>query len=67
MSNKRLKIFNARIITPSAIIKGGTIVVADGKIEEISDRNISVPNAESIDAENRFAAPGCIDIHVVQD
>lgn len=64
MSNKRLKIFNARIVTPSTIIKGGTIVVADGKIEEISDCNLSVPNADSIDAKNRYAAPGCIDIHV---
>lgn len=58
------KIYNGNIITPSGLIKGGTVVIAGNKIEEVTGNNISVPNALEIDAKGKFVAPGFIDMHV---
>ncbi|HEY8784439.1 MAG TPA: N-acetylglucosamine-6-phosphate deacetylase [Mucilaginibacter sp.] len=60
----RLKIFNGQIITPSGIIKGGTILVDDDKITAITAGNIDVPGAVEIDAGGKYISPGFIDIHI---
>lgn len=59
-----IKIFNANIITPFGLLKEGTLVIADGKIEEISTQNIAVEDALEIDAKGNYVSPGFIDMHV---
>jgi N-acetylglucosamine-6-phosphate deacetylase len=61
---RKLKIINGRIITPESIIENGSLLISDGIITEISDKEIS-SNADIIDAEGNFISPGFIDIHVV--
>ncbi len=60
----QLKIINGQIITPNDILKGGSILIEDGKIIEISDAYIDAPNALEIDAGGKYVSPGFIDIHV---
>lgn len=64
MDQPILKIFNGRIVTPYRIIPNGTILVRDGIIEEVSDKNIQIENVIEIDAQGKYIAPGFIDIHV---
>lgn len=64
MSKNKLKITNGRILTPYRIIQGGTILVNNGKIEGISERNIEAPEAIEIDAAGQYIAPGFIDMHI---
>ncbi|RZM14254.1 MAG: N-acetylglucosamine-6-phosphate deacetylase, partial [Pedobacter sp.] len=58
------KIYNANIITPSGLLKDGTLIIADGKIAEVSAKNIEVANAVEIDAQGNYVSPGFIDMHV---
>ena len=51
---------NARLILPDGIRDGLEIVVADGKIAEIRKRS----NADAIDLDGNYLAPGFIDLHV---
>lgn len=62
--NRRLKIFNGRILTPFRTINNGTIVVTGEKISEVREGNIDVPGAVEIDAGGKFISPGFIDLHV---
>lgn len=64
MSNQRLKIFNARIITPYRVIPQGTVLVSDGVISAVSEGNLVAADALEIDAKGKYVAPGFIDIHV---
>ena len=61
---KKLKIINGRIITPEKIIEKASLLISDGIISEISDKEISSKADITIDAEENFVAPGFIDIHV---
>lgn len=59
-------ITNANIVTEQEVIEGGSIVLADGKIQSIGR---TVPNlggqaAETIDAKGGWVLPGFIDVHV---
>ncbi|MNK17572.1 N-acetylglucosamine-6-phosphate deacetylase [compost metagenome] len=58
------KIYNANIITPSGFLKDGTLIIADGKIAEVSAKNITIENAKEIDAKGQYVSPGFIDMHV---
>lgn len=60
----QLKIHNGRIITPQDILQGGSILVADGKIAEVTGAYIDAPAAIEIDAGGKYVSPGFIDIHV---
>jgi N-acetylglucosamine-6-phosphate deacetylase len=62
--NRKLKIFNGQVITPSGIIKNGTLLIGDGRIVEISGDNIDAPGAIELDAACHYVSPGFIDIHV---
>lgn len=64
MIPKQLKITNGRIITPYRIIDGGTVLITDGKITAVSERDIEVTDAVEINAGGRYISPGFIDIHV---
>lgn len=59
-----LKIFNGQIITPNRIIPNGSVLIADGIIKEVNEKDIEVPNAIAIDANGNYISPGFIDIHV---
>lgn len=63
MPNK-IKIYNGKIITPNHIINGGCVLIADGKIIEVSEQNIDHLGALEIDAKGKYISPGFIDIHV---
>ncbi|MEJ2884708.1 N-acetylglucosamine-6-phosphate deacetylase [Pedobacter sp. GR22-6] len=59
-----IKIYNANILTPGGTVKEGTLVIFDGKILEISDKNIDIPAAVPVDAKGKYLGPGFIDMHV---
>ncbi len=63
MSNY-IKIFNGNIITPNGVLNDGVLLIADGKIAEISAKNIEIANAIEIDAQGKYVSPGFIDMHV---
>ncbi|WP_018619606.1 N-acetylglucosamine-6-phosphate deacetylase [Spirosoma luteum] len=60
----RLKITNGTLITPYRFIRGGTLVIQDGIIVGVHERDVDVPDATELDAGGRYIAPGFIDIHV---
>jgi N-acetylglucosamine-6-phosphate deacetylase len=59
-----LKIVNGRVMTPGGVIRGGTVVVGEGKILEAAEGDVEVAGATTIDAQGMYVAPGFIDIHV---
>jgi N-acetylglucosamine-6-phosphate deacetylase len=61
---KLTKIINGKIITPHRVLRNGLIVIEGDKIMEVSERNIEIPDAVTIDAKGNYIAPGFIDIHV---
>lgn len=61
---RKIKITNARIITPFRIIPKGTLVIDGQKIVEVHQGDISVSDANEIDAKGNYVSPGFIDIHV---
>lgn len=64
MHRKPTKIINARAITPQRIINDCCLIIIDGKISDIDTGNIDVPNANVIDAQGHYVAPGFIDLHI---
>lgn len=64
MDSSGLKIINAKIITPTRIIKNGSILARDGKIVAVAEGNIDSESETVIDAGGKFLSPGFIDIHV---
>ena len=61
---KKIKIINGQIITPYRIIKNGTLLIHDHKIELISEFTVEAPDYEVIDAKGNYVSPGFIDIHL---
>ena len=59
-----LKITNGTLITPYRYIRGGTLVIEDGRIRGIHEQDVDVPGATEFDADGHYVAPGFIDIHV---
>lgn len=59
-----IKIYNGKIITPFRTLPHGTLIINEGRIAEISEWNMEIPDALEIDARGNFIAPGFIDIHV---
>lgn len=64
MHPQRLKIFNARIITPGKIIENGTILVTGETITAVSEQNIEAEGVIEINGNGQYVSPGFIDIHV---
>lgn len=62
--SQRIKIVNGRVVTPYRIIPGGSILITDDKITEVSEREIEAGDATIIDAGGNYVAPGFIDIHI---
>jgi N-acetylglucosamine-6-phosphate deacetylase len=59
-----LKITNGTLLTPYRMIRNGTLVIKEGRIVEIAEGPIEVPDALVIDAQGRYIAPGFLDLHV---
>jgi N-acetylglucosamine-6-phosphate deacetylase len=59
----RLKIYNAKIITPARVIENGTVLVENGKIVETMCRDADAEDCMTIDAKGMYLSPGFIDIH----
>ena len=64
MNNNKLKISNARVITPFRILENATILVEHGKISHITQDSADFEDAVAIDAGGNYVSPGFIDIHV---
>lgn len=60
----QLKIINAKVVLPTGIIEGGTVLVNGGKIIDITTHDTGVKTAETLDAGGLYLSPGFIDIHV---
>lgn len=60
----KIKITNGKIITPFRIIPNGTVLIEGKKITAVLEQDISLEDAEVIDAKGQYIAPGFIDIHV---
>ncbi len=62
--NTLLKISNGQIVTPSGMIRNGTIISRSGVIDTLSEGDLEVAGATEIDAKGQFIGPGLIDIQV---
>ncbi len=61
----RQQIVNGRILLPSGEwLEGGSVIVENNKIVEVSDSNAPIADAEIIDAEGMSVVPGGIEMHV---
>lgn len=58
------QIINGRILTPQGWLEGGSVIVEDGKIAEVSNNNFAIEGAEIIDANGCDIVPGGIEMHV---
>ena len=58
------QIFNGQVLTPEGWVKGGSIVIEDSRIKEVSksSRQLEGMN-KTIDAHNMYVVPGGIDLH----
>ena len=64
MDERRIKIFNGKIITPQRILNNGCLLINDGIIEAVSEKNIEATDIIEIDAQGNYVSPGFIDLHV---
>ncbi|SEL67418.1 N-acetylglucosamine-6-phosphate deacetylase [Parapedobacter koreensis] len=64
MSKNDIKIINGHIITPYRVIKNGELFIRNGKIEAVCEGKADMEDAQIIDANGHYIAPGFIDIHV---
>ena len=60
---KKFKIINGQLVTPFRLIPNGMILIENGKIAEVSEQHIDMPDAEVIDAGGHYVSPGFIDLH----
>ena len=60
---ERIKIVNARLITPYRIIENGTLLIEGRRIVDLGQGEIDFQGARRIDALNNYVSPGFIDIH----
>ena len=56
------RIINGKIITTDQVIENGSVLIGEGKILAINEREFE--DAEIIDAGGHYVSPGFIDIHV---
>lgn len=58
----RLLLTNGEIVTPDRVISGGSVLIENGAITEVTDRSY-VSDATSIDLAGRILMPGIICLH----
>ena len=59
----RIKIYNAKIITPYKIIDNGCIIIENGIISQVGAGDIKADDCILIDAKGNYVSPGFVDIH----
>lgn len=59
----RIKIFNARILTPYRIIENGCIIIENGTIVQVCAGDVQAGECIEIDAKGNYVSPGFVDIH----
>ena len=64
MAKKIIQIVGGKILTPQGWLEGGSLIVEDNKISEVSKSDGKIEGATLIDAKNGVVAPGGIDLHV---
>jgi alpha-D-ribose 1-methylphosphonate 5-triphosphate diphosphatase len=58
----RLLLTNGEIVTPDRVISGGSVLIENGVIAEVSERTYA-PDAASVDLGGRLLMPGVICLH----
>lgn len=58
------QIYNGIIHTPQGWIRGGSVIIEDGKILEVTALSLPVVGARLVDAKGMYIVPGFIDLHV---
>lgn len=64
MTEKTIKIYNAKLISPQRVIDQAIVLIKNGKIADILEEDIEIPNAIHIDAKGKYLSPGFIDLHI---
>ena len=64
MSAHIIQITNGRILTPGGWVKGGSVIVEDNRIAEVSSNESHVEGATVVDAGSGNIVPGGIDLHI---
>src|SRR5450756_2262533 len=62
-SMNRIKLHNARIITPFRQFENGYVLVEDGLIAAVGEGDLQVDDCVLIDVQGNWLTPGFIDIH----
>lgn len=60
---RKVKINNAKIITPYRIITDGCVIIFDGKIQYAGDKAFDAGDCIEINAGGNYLSPGFVDIH----
>ena len=58
------QIINGRILTPQGWLEGGSVIIDGNKIKAVSNIDLSIEDAEIIDAKGCHVVPGGIEMHV---
>lgn len=59
----KIKITNAKILTPYRFISNGTIIIENGIISYVGSDSIITEDYNVIDVGGNYISPGFIDIH----
>ena len=58
------QIYNGQVLTPEGWIKGGSVIIEDSRIKEVSKSSRLLDGMDkAIDAHNMYVVPGGIDLH----
>ena len=57
------QIINGRIFTPQGWLNGGSVIIKDGKIIEVTNCDLALVDAKLIDAQGMYIVPGFICMH----
>lgn len=58
------QIINGRILTPEGWLEGGSVIVEGNKIKAVTNCDLPIENAETIDAKGCAVVPGGVEMHV---
>ena len=58
------QIYNGQVLTPEGWIKGGSVIIEDNRIREVSKSSRQLEGMDkAIDARDMYVVPGGIDLH----
>lgn len=62
--SESIVLYNGKVITSHRILDGGSVLVVNGVIEEVSEERIFAAGSREIDVQGQYISPGFIDIHI---